>query len=48
MIKKMTAKEEISMESRCGILCGKCDWQKAEKCKETKRDFGKWGLNNGI
>ena len=21
------------MESRCGILCSKCDWQKTEKCK---------------
>ena len=21
------------MESRCGILCGKCEWQKNGKCK---------------
>ena len=22
------------MESRCGILCSKCDWKKTEKCKD--------------
>ena len=21
------------MESRCGILCSKCDWKKTQKCK---------------
>lgn len=33
------------MESRCGILCGKCDWQKTEKCKGcTNIDNPFWGV----
>ena len=33
------------MESRCGILCSKCDWQKTEKCKGCSNiDKPFWGV----
>ena len=33
------------MESRCGILCSKCDWKKTEKCKGCSNiDKPFWGV----
>ena len=33
------------MESRCGILCGKCEWQKNGKCKGCVNiDNPFWGV----
>ena len=35
----------MRMESRCGILCSKCDWQKTEKCKGCSNiDKPFWGV----